>query len=506
MGHDLTFRKRFDRLIDTFVDAQQRDRAVFVALVGYGVVWTLFGVIAKSNQDLHPDMAEMIAWSRNLAFGFPKHPPFAAIVVRGWFAWFPVTDWAFYLLAAVTATLALWIAWQLYADYLPPKKRLVALCFLTFIPFFNFHALKFNVNTVLIPLWAATTFFFLRSHRTGSAAYGALTGIAAAACMATKYWSIFLLVGLAAAALSDRRRGQYFRSPAPWIAILVGAVAISPHIGWLEKHNFSPFEYALTVHGDFSFTDALVAALRYCADAATFVSVPLAIVLVVLRPSRRALADIAWPADRERRLVAVAFWTTLLSPIVPALMWGLAINAIWTMSSWTLLPVLLLSPHSVEISSKWTRRILGSAVVLPLVILLAAPAVAVITHRVGNLPISAHSRLLSMRVDRAWHEITDQPLRYVDGDVAYSVALYAPDRPRPLPDLPPISDMVLKRDGLAFVCVYEDERCIGDLAARYHTEPDSRRSEVVLRREFFGQPGRPQRYAILIVPPHKGQK
>ena len=36
------------------------------------------------------------------------------------------------------------------------------------VPFFHFHALKFNVNTVLMPLWAATTFWFLRSIKTRS--------------------------------------------------------------------------------------------------------------------------------------------------------------------------------------------------------------------------------------------------------------------------------------------------------------------------------------------------
>ena len=143
--------------------ARQRDQAVLVVLGAYLLVWTLYGVIAKSSQDLHPDMTELIAWSRDLALGFPKHPPFAAIVVRGWFAIFPITDWTYYLLAILTPTLALWIAWQQFTDYLNPTKCLIALVLLTLVPFFNFHALKFNVNTVLMPLWAVTTFWFLRS-------------------------------------------------------------------------------------------------------------------------------------------------------------------------------------------------------------------------------------------------------------------------------------------------------------------------------------------------------
>jgi Dolichyl-phosphate-mannose-protein mannosyltransferase len=52
---------------------------------------------------------------------------------------------------------ALWIAWRVLGRYLTPEKRVVGLLLLTFLPFFNLHAFKFNANTVLIPLWAATT-------------------------------------------------------------------------------------------------------------------------------------------------------------------------------------------------------------------------------------------------------------------------------------------------------------------------------------------------------------
>ena len=90
------------------------------------------------------------------------------------------------------------------------------------MPFFNFHALKFNVNTVLLPLWAATTFWFLRSYKTRGAGWAALAGVGAAACMLGKYWSVFLLAGLVVAALIDRRRARYFRSAAPWITVAVG--------------------------------------------------------------------------------------------------------------------------------------------------------------------------------------------------------------------------------------------------------------------------------------------
>jgi 4-amino-4-deoxy-L-arabinose transferase-like glycosyltransferase len=472
-------------------------------LAGYLFAWTLYGVIAKSSQDLHPDMTELVAWSRDLAFGFPKHPPFAAIIVRAWFAWFPIDDWTYYLLAVLTATSALWIAWQLYADYLPPTKRIVGLCLLTFIPFFNFHALKFNVNTVLMPLWALTTFWFLRSYRTRSAAYAALAGASAALCIMTKYWSFSLLAALAVAAILDGRRSEYFRSPSPWITILVGMAVISPHIGWLEKHNFSPIEYAMSVHGGHSVAEATVDALRYCLDAIAYVSVPIAILLLAARPRASTFWEIVWPANPDRRFIAVAFGTTLLMPIVPALLWGIDIDAIWSMPAWTLLPVLLLSLHSVRLSHLSVRWIVGITVLLPWIMLPIAPVVALVDFKRNLPPQLTQTRMLAERVEGAWHMLTSEPLRYVGGnaDLAYGVVAYAQWRPQALPGLPTVPRARLESSGLALICEATDDRCTMQSNQIAGLNPASQKIQIELVRHFLGIAGWPQRYLLFLIPP-----
>ena len=290
-----------------------------------------------------------------------------------------IADWGYYLLAILTPTLALWIAWQQFADYLDLTKCLVALCLLTFIPFFNFIALKFNVNTVLMPLWAATTFWFLRSYRTQNATYAALAGVGAALCMTSKYWSICLIAGLTIAALSDARRGAYFRSAAPWITILTGIAILSPHIGWLEKHDFSPMEYAMSVHGGHSIADAVLADLRYLVDAMAYVLVPVAAVLLVARAGPKTIADMAWPATRSPIGGGYILGDVAAANLAGAGM-GRGNPRIWSMSSWTLLPVMLLSPPTVKIARPSVLWILGFAVTLPLGVLIAAPAVALALH------------------------------------------------------------------------------------------------------------------------------
>src|SRR6266545_5380990 len=167
--------------------------------------------------DAHADMSEQFALGRELALGYPKHPPLAMVVVRAWFSIFPTADWAYYLLAMANVGLALWIAWRLSARFLDGEKRVVGVALLTLVPFFNFHGLKFNVNTILLPLWAATTLWFLRSFESRRVLDAALCGLFAAAAMYGKYWSIVLLLGLGIAALADPRRAAYFRSVAPWV-------------------------------------------------------------------------------------------------------------------------------------------------------------------------------------------------------------------------------------------------------------------------------------------------
>ena len=480
------------------IDPARRERAVLLSLAGYVVLWTIYGTIAKSSQGLHPDMTELIAWSRDLAWGY-KHPPLAALIVRLWFSVFPVAEWSYYLLAMLMPAIALWIVWRLSADYLDIEKRVIGLALLTFIPFFNFHALKFNVNTVLMPLWAVTTFWFLRSYKTRSALYAALAGLGAAGCMLGKYWSVFLLAGLAVAALIDQRRAVYFRSAAPWITIAVGLAVLAPHLLWLYRHDFAPFGYAMAVHGAKSFAETAIGALGYLAGSAGYVAIPVIIVLAAARPSRATVADMIWPADRERKFVAAAFWAPLLLPAAGALASGTEITSLWSMSAWTLLPVVLLSPPAVTVRQIDTRRILAAAVALPLVMLIASPVIAIIAQRSGPPLATAQANLLASEVERLWRETTPQPLRFVGGDAGLvnGVISYAADRPRALPGMPPPDAAELSASGQAVVCFADDANCRAAGAAL----AGGRTVENEIVRNFMRFPGKPQRYTIFIVPP-----
>jgi hypothetical protein len=57
------------RLFDVLVDPARQDRAMLGVFACYVAVWTLYGVVQQSSQDIHPDMAELFNWSQQLALG-----------------------------------------------------------------------------------------------------------------------------------------------------------------------------------------------------------------------------------------------------------------------------------------------------------------------------------------------------------------------------------------------------------------------------------------------------
>ncbi len=510
--------KRIEQLMAALSDPARRERAVLIVLTGYVAIWTLYGVLAKASQDVQFDAAELITLAREPALGYAKHPPLAPWLVRIWFSLFPVSDWAYYLLAMLYAAAGLWLAWRLFGLLLDSGKRIVALSCLTLVPYFNFHGLRFDHNAALGALWAATTLCFIRSFITRGAGWAALAGIAAAAAMLGKYWSVFLLAGLALAALIDARRAVYFRSAAPWITIAVGVLVLAPHLAWLARHEFMPMSYAVGTHSAKTLGQAIRSAAGFLAGGAGYAAVPVLMVLALARPSSSALLDVLIPREHDRQFVAVVFWATLLLPATLSAAFGFELSPLWAMSGLILMPPVLLSSPLLAMNRQAALQIVAFAVAVPPVMLVASPAIGLAVHLAGVTPTGAHARLLAERIQQEWQRTTDRPLRIVGGDfdLAYVTAFYLPAPLSAFPVLEPenapnVTPERLAREGAAFACFMfydrrEGQKC-RDLPVSWAVDkiaagnPATRRVELVITRVFFGIAGEPARYLITLVPP-----
>jgi 4-amino-4-deoxy-L-arabinose transferase-like glycosyltransferase len=499
----------FGRLSDALTDPVRRERAMVLLLAAYALVWALYGTLAKAGQDVHVDMTEIADWSREFAFGYFKHPPLAPYLARIWFAVFPVSDWSYYLFATTIAAVSLWIAWRAALRVLDPQKALAATLILSFIPFFNFHALKFNANTVLMPLWAATTLWFLISYETRSKLYAVLAGVGAAGAMLGKYWSVFLLIGLGVAALLDRRRGDYFRSAAPWLTVVAGALVLAPHLLWLVQNDFAPIRYATTLHGAKPFGDALYASLGYVGGSLGYAFIAIALVWLFFRPDIAAVKDTFLPRDANRRFILLFFALPLFLPALIAPLTGTTLNSLWSMPAWTLLGAVLLASPRTKITKPALSGLLALSVTAPLVLVLAAPVFASYVQR-NVEPWQTHTSLLGPQVDRIWAKATSAPLKAICGDagLAYGASFYSAARPRVCEDISGFAqgtiqrNAAMARDGIAIVCV-ESQSCAQRIDRLGAGVSGASRDTLTLSRRFMGNDGPSARYTIGIVPPQK---
>ena len=499
-------RNPFERIFAALIDPAKSERTMFVLLAGYAAAWSLYGAIAKASQDLHFDIGEMFAWSHQVSLSAPTHPPLGAWLTRAWFAVMPRQDWAFYLFGILLATLALWIAWRLAGRYLTAEKRVLGLALLSLLPFYNFHALKYNASSVLTPFWAATTWWFLLSFETRRAGFAALAGLAAGAAMLGKYWSIFLLAGLGLAALSDPRRALYFRSPAPWLTIAAGAAVLAPHVYWIAIHGFTTVDFAFTSHAT-TLARATVSSIYFLASVVGYIAVPIVLGALATLPSPAAIKDTLWPQAPERRTILIAFAAPLALAALVAVPARADLDPLWSMSAMTLLPVVLFSSPLIQVNRTAVVYVLAFALIFPLLLLATSPVIALVIHRQGVTNYASHYRLIAQAVEQAWRAQTNAPLRIVGGNrpVVDGSNFYFADPPATFVVTEPmrtpwVDPARIAREGVAVVCPRAEPVCLKELNALV-TRFGGKTEDVALARRFFGSTDTPVDYQIAIIPP-----
>jgi 4-amino-4-deoxy-L-arabinose transferase-like glycosyltransferase len=423
-----------------------------------------------------------------------------------WFAVFPRADWAFYLLAMLSAAVALWFIWRATEGRLSDEKRVAALALATFIPFYNFLAFKYNANMVLIPFWAATSYFFLRSYETRGVGYAALAGAAAAGAMLGKYWSVSLLAGLVVAALLAPQRKAYFRSAAPWVTIATGAVLLAPHLWWVVQQHGASFAHltqrAAQTHAEFT----VLSVPKYLANTLAYCS--LAIVLALLLTTRRedAVRDTIWPDEPGRRLLALAFFLPVLLPALYAVATQSEVHALWNAGVFALLSAVLLASPKVTLTRTALVRLVALAAGFPLLMLALSPAIAVALHWRGAAGEQAYYRPLARSIEQLWRE-TGGPLRVLAGDtnLINGISFYLPEPVSTYdilqPALTPWADPArMARDGVVFVCPVDVASCAA-AARKVAPHPHVRQETVSIERSFLGVPGPRRGYLLIAIPP-----
>jgi hypothetical protein len=457
------------RYIDKWFDAGANNRALWIFIGLFVVLWTAFQIISYQSIDLRDDLTEIFAWSRHPSAGYYKHPPLAALMAAIWFAVFPVADWSFHLLAMLNAALGLFFVDLIARRYLDGDKRLLVLLLLLLTPFYQFHGQRFNPNQTLLSAWPIATYCFLRAFETRGWIWSIAAGVAVALAMLGKYYSIYLVAGIAAAALSHPARSAYLRSPSPYISALVGFACLTPNLMWLLNNGSQTYGYVLQTHSESSSAMLLWKAVLYALGGLAYVALAVAVYFVAAHPNLRKIKSIVWPGNPDRRMIIILLAVPLVLPMLTAPFFGLVITPLWTMSAWFLLPIVLLMPDDIEVTRKAAVRIAAGVLAISVLMVAAAPAVALARFVEEEEKNSGRAfyRDASVELTNVWLRTMQRPLTIVAGyiDTSLAVTFYSSSHPDSIPGFvrhaaPWVTDLRLKREGWAAICLSKDNVCI----------------------------------------------
>jgi len=387
-------------------------------------------------------------------------------------------------------------------------SRAVVLLLLMLLPAYQFHAQRFNANTVLLAIWPLATYCFLRSYESRHLGWAAAAGALGAVAMLGKYYSIFLLGAFVLAAIAHPQRAAYFRSWAPWISALTGLIVLGPHIHWLATSGATPFAYAMQVHGGVplgqSFREAGAFLLGLCATMA------LPALIWVLSSQWRMKR---FPADFRAMNpgLVLLFWIfvgTVVLPVVVTIAVGTDMPSLWALQGLFLPAILIVCGASYTLERLYVVNLaVMVGAIAAVAVVVAAPVHAWYRNNISPNDRSYY-RLAADELTQHWRAISDRPMPAISGDdgLAFATAFYSPDHPvygRPFQfqytwGMPRVKTL---EKGWAAMCFADNVVCQEWMKKVTAIAPEYTRVDFDVTPHLWGRAGKPAALIALMVPP-----
>ena len=500
---------RWRRPFLAWLDGIEAGWAIPLLLIGFVALWLAFLAIAYFGGDLHPDVLETWTLGRTFEWGNSKHPPLMGWVARAWTSVFPLTNWSFQLMALTNSAIALWAVDLISRRFVRCDKRIVVLLLLMLLPTYQFHAQRFNANTILLATWPIATYCFLRSFETRQVLWAVAAGATAALAMLGKYYSVFLIGGFVLAAICHPQRRAYFSSLAPWVSTVVGFAALGPHLHWLATTGAMPFTYALAGHTGKAFGPALVEALLFLPGIALALAIPAVTWVLIAGYRLERFSQDFRAMDPGLLLLFFISVGTIVLPVLTCIWLGTDMPPIWALQGLFLFAILIVCGTSYPIERFYSVNLTVFVIAIAMVAVFVVAPVHALYRNTHPLNEGRNFyRLSAMELTRQWRQHSDMALPAVGGDdgLAFAMAFYSPDHPvyderlvHPNTQELPL-ETIFKR-GWASLCFSGDTGCIVLLESAAARTSRSVRSEFVVHSDLLGLGGATQRFTALIVPP-----
>lgn len=511
--------------------ATARNFVIAFALV-HAMLWTVILTALKGAQDIPADVAEVYAWGRKFLLGYGAHPPLPGWIAGLWFRVFPATDWAAYALAMATVGCALVLCWLIAVRVVDHRRAMFTVAMLALYPVFNLKGFRFTPDLLQLVTLPLTVLAYLHAFRARTWRAGVWLGLAAAAALMTDERALIMIGAIGLAALVHPQRVRFLATPAPWTAVATCAVAMLPHLVWLQRMGLSPLVNVGDAGVARNFADAARLAAGYVGHNIAMLLVPVACAAVALawklqwwksiraRGVRREIAASArrpWARGRNSGVdsaQALNVWTiqgavAVVPPLV-ALAFGIAMKKDWGIPLFFLAPLALVAIPALRVTQMALIRLMLMWLAVTLAMLALSPIIAAQTVRrdgVAGLRFYPKSEV-ALQLTEAWRARFNSRWAVVAGapGVNRSMAFYSPDHPAPLTpgEVPPSGLTTLDeatRRGFIGICDAHDARLPDCEAWMTRTAPDAERVDLTSRRYFHGRAGPAARWKVWIARP-----
>ena len=385
----------------------------YIFVTTHLILWTVVPTITNSNLPL--DTIEALAWGSNLDWGFNKHPPLSAFFPEVFFQIFGSQDWAYYFLSQIFLVISFFIIFKLSQEILNDGTlSLLSVFLIEGIYFYNFTTPEFNVNVCQLPFWCLTVYYTWKIYNSKKIElYDCiLLGAAAAFGILSKYLFIYLLVAidLLFAYLIFFKKSKKFDFKY-LVSLEVFFVILIPHIIWLFNNDFITIKYGFTRAG--LDEGQMINHLKY----------PLIFILKqigILVPFLILVWLLIKKIPKKFNLKDEKFLFLIFINVVPivlvfmtALITGSKIRTMWMTPFYLFFGTLFIYLLKTQINIKKLNSFLIGFIFLFLLSPILYGYVSISqTDKRTDYP----GRDIAIKVQMAWHEQHDEPIKYVLGD------------------------------------------------------------------------------------------
>ncbi|MDR0581161.1 MAG: glycosyltransferase family 39 protein [Holosporaceae bacterium] len=220
------------------------EKAVRLWVVAY---FSVFSIIPMITRNIIPhDMIENLYWGKELQLGYAKHPPLFAwisyLFYRLCFSW----PESLYILTQLNLALGFYFVFKvarlIFSD---EKKAYGSVLIFMASACAELGNEKFNASTILMSLFPAMYYYFIRLLRYGRNVDAVRLGVFSAMAFVGKYFSL-LYIGCVGLFLACHKKcWKFFKTPQIYIAVVVFTACVFWHVMWMYENDFITLKYAM---------------------------------------------------------------------------------------------------------------------------------------------------------------------------------------------------------------------------------------------------------------------